>query len=119
MSSKIKVAQESELEQDGQRIIEEIEGQEIAVFRHDGEYFALANYCVHQSGPLCEGGLTGQTTTEEDNWDWSYDPEEKYIRCPWHGWTYDITTGTSVKDDSYSIPSYDVEVENGEVFILL
>lgn len=118
MSSKIKVAQESELEQDGERVITEVQGEEIAVFRHNGEFFALANYCIHQAGPLCEGGMTGQSTMAEDNWDWSYDTEEKCIMCPWHGWTFDITTGQSIKDESYSVPSYDVEVENGEVFVL-
>lgn len=117
MSSKVKIAQEGEFDGEESRIITEVDGEEIAVFRHEGEYYALANYCIHQAGPLCEGGLTGQTGTDDDNWDWTYDDEQKCIMCPWHGWTFDITDGKSVKDSSYSVPSYNVVVEDETVYI--
>lgn len=112
------VAETEELPHDGSRVIAELNGQEIAVFRHSGEYYAVANYCIHQAGPLCEGGLTGRMTTESDGWDWVYDDEEKYIVCPWHGWMFDITSGRSPKDDSYAVPTYDVRVEDGSIYVL-
>jgi nitrite reductase/ring-hydroxylating ferredoxin subunit len=115
--ARIKIADVSEFDGDGSRVIEEVRGQEIAVFRHDGEFYALANYCVHQSGPLCEGGLTGYSDVAEDMWDWEFDTEEKYLSCPWHGWVFDITTGRNAKDDSYAVPTYEVEVADGEVFV--
>ena len=118
MASRVKVADEDRFDGDGSRIIVETDGLEIAVFRHGEEYFALANYCIHQGGPLCEGGLTGTTDVSEDQWDWTYDGEKRNIMCPWHGWTFDITTGVSVKDQSYAVPSYEVEVEDGTVYVL-
>jgi nitrite reductase/ring-hydroxylating ferredoxin subunit len=117
MPARTKVADVDELPADGSRVIAEVRGQEVAVFRHRGEFYALANYCVHQSGPLCEGGLTGYADVADDMWDWEYDPEEKYLSCPWHGWVFDITTGTNAKDDAYAVPTYEVEVEDGEVFV--
>lgn len=117
MTSLVKIATTDEFEGDGSRVITEVNGQEIAVFRFNDEYFALANYCVHQSGPLCEGGLTGYMQLAEDNWDWEYDSDAKYISCPWHGWAFDITTGVNVKDSRYSVPSYDVTVEDGSIFV--
>ena len=118
MTRRYAVADASELSEDGSRVIAEVNGQEIAVFRYDGEYYALANYCIHQAGPLCEGALTGNISMEEDDWDWVYDDDEKYIVCPWHGWTFDITSGRSVKDERYGVPTYDVEVEDGTVYAL-
>lgn len=118
MSSRIEIAREEEFRGEESRIITEVNGREIAVFRHRDKYYALANYCVHQAGPLCEGALTGQTGVGEDNWEWTYDSEKKCIMCPWHGWTFDITTGKSVKDSSYAVPSYDVEVEDGIVYVV-
>lgn len=118
MSSRHLIARESELVEDGDRVIEEVDGQEIAVFRHGGEYHAVANYCIHQAGPLCEGGLTGAHSLADDGWDWEYDPEERYVACPWHGWLFDITTGRNPKDDRYAVPTYDVEVEAGAIYVI-
>ena len=117
-ANRTKLAEVGDFEEDGSRVLTEIRGREIAVFRHDGEYHAVANYCIHQAGPLCEGALTGHTTTDDDGWDWSFDAERKYVSCPWHGWTFNIETGTSVKDDRYRVPTYDVEVEDGVVYLV-
>lgn len=118
MTQRHRVADIDELAKDGCRVIAEVNGQEIAVFRHDGELYALANYCVHQAGPLCEGGLMGRVTTDDVGWDWTYDDEEKYVVCPWHGWMFDITTGRNPKDERYAVPTYEVAVENGSVYVI-
>ena len=34
-----------------------VAGREIGVFNVDGEYFALANRCPHEGGPLCQGRI--------------------------------------------------------------
>lgn len=112
------VAKTNELAENGTRAITEVDGQEIAVFRIDGEYHAIPNYCVHQAGPLCEGELTGQMTVGEDDWEWEYDFSERIITCPWHGWKFDVTTGKNIKDDRYVTPKYDVEVDEGRVYVL-
>ncbi len=112
------VADTNDLDEDGERVITEIDGQEIAVFRIDGDYHALPNYCIHQSGPLCEGELTGHMTVGEDNWEWKYDFSEDIITCPWHGWKFDVTTGKNIKDERYVVPTYDVEVENDQIYVI-
>jgi nitrite reductase/ring-hydroxylating ferredoxin subunit len=42
----------------------------------DGALYALDNNCPHNGGPLSRGELDGQLLT-----------------CPWHGWTWDVTSG--------------------------
>ena len=117
MSARHKVTNEAALSEDGARILTEIEGVEIAVFNLNGEYHALANFCPHQSGPLCEGPLRGRVTVGDDL-EWEYDSEEKNVVCPWHGWMFDIETGENVDADRYTVPKYDVEVDDGEIFVL-
>lgn len=119
MGLRHEIAAESEFEGDGSRVIAEVDGREIAVFRIDGEYHALLNYCVHQAGPLCEGELKNLVTIDEATWEWGTTDEAKYIECPWHTWQFDVTTGEHVADPSYKVPTYDVAVENGTVFIEL
>ena len=109
-----KIADTDELS-DGSRVVTELEGREVAVFRVDDEFHAVANYCVHQAGPLCEGELTGRTSRSET--EWAYDDTAKNVVCPWHGWVFDVTTGRNVQDERYAVPTYDVDVRDGEVFV--
>lgn len=118
MTARHHVASVEEVSEDGSRVLTEVDGLEVALFRIDGEFYAMANFCVHQGGPVCEGELSGQVTVGEDRMEWKYDGRERNVLCPWHGWKFDVTTGKSVNDDRYRIPTYDVEVEDGEVYVL-
>jgi nitrite reductase (NADH) small subunit len=102
---------------DGERLLVEIEGAEIAIFHVDGSYHAVLNYCVHQSGPLCEGALSGQLTAEPPDFDWSYDDEPRVVTCPWHNWKFDIQTGENIRDSEYRVPTFETSVEDGDVYV--
>ena len=117
MTERYRVGDADELEEDGSRIIADVAGQEIAVFRVDGDYHALPNFCIHQAAPLCEGELTGRMVVGDDGWEWEYVQEGEIITCPWHGWKFDVTTGKNVKDESYAIPTYDVQIDDGTVYV--
>ncbi|MFD1571836.1 Rieske (2Fe-2S) protein [Halorubrum laminariae] len=103
---------------DGERIIVEVSGREIAVFNSNGELHALSNYCTHQGGPACEGLLGGTLDVDEDDeLVWAY--EDEIVACPWHGWEFDITDGTHTASNDYRLPTYDVHVRDGEVYVEL
>lgn len=113
------VASETEFDNSERgRIITEIRGKEIAVFRIDDEYHGVLNYCVHQAGPLCEGRVVGDTKIGDDGWTWESHREGEIISCPWHAWKFDIKGGDCIDDDRYSVPTYDVEVEDGEIYVV-
>lgn len=103
---------------ENERIILEIDGLEIAVFNVAGEFLAVLNYCVHQSGPLCEGSLSGSLEAEPPDFVWEFDDDPRVVTCPWHYWKFDIRTGENVRDDSYRVPTFETEVEDGEVFVI-
>ena len=111
------VADTTDLEADGSKVITEINGQEIAVYYLDEEYYAVANFCPHQSGPLCEGKRKGKVDLGEDGWQVEYS-DEIYVECPWHSWMFNIKTGDHAVDDRYRVPTYDVEIENDKLYVL-
>lgn len=113
-----KIATADQLADHGARVIEEVGGQEIGVFNVDGELHAIKNYCVHEGGPLAEGSL-GNPTTAANGGEWDVDDDNPVIACPWHSWLFDLKTGKNISDEEYSIPTFDVEVDGEDVYVVL
>ena len=101
--------------EDASRIVVDVEGREIAVFRTDDGFYALSNYCVHQGGPACEGAITG--TVDVEDGELVYTRRDEIVSCPWHGWEFDITNGEHLADPSFRLPTYEVELDDGEVYV--
>ena len=98
----------------GTRKLIDIKGRQIAVFNIKGEFFALANRCPHQGGSLCEGRLTGLVEAKEPG-EYRYSRQGEIIRCPWHGWEFDVRTGQSYcEPERIQVRSYPVEVAEGQ-----
>ena len=96
----------------GERKIVDINGRSIGVYNVAGEFFAVRNRCPHQGGPLCEGRTAGFLKCEKPGGPYEYLRKGEIIRCPWHGWEYDLKTGQSwVDPGSVRVRSYDVGVE--------
>jgi 3-phenylpropionate/trans-cinnamate dioxygenase ferredoxin subunit len=98
----------------GSRKIIELGGRSIGVFNIAGNFYALRNHCPHQGGPLCEGKLSGLVQAARPG-AYEYSRPEEILRCPWHGWEYDIKTGQSWVDPAKTrVRRYEVVVESGE-----
>src|SRR6476659_6377094 len=111
--SKHAVAAVSELPP-GTRKLVNVKGRAIAIFNIKGEFFALFNRCPHQGGSLCHGSLTGLVESTGPG-DYRYSRDGEILRCPWHGWEFDIRTGKSFCDPSrITVRSYPVEVAEGQ-----
>ena len=99
----------------GERKIVEIGGRSLGVFNIKGEFYALRNICPHQGGPLCQGPLTGFVMADKPGGEYRYERRGEILRCPWHGWEYDVTTGQSWVDPaSVRTRRYEVEVSAGD-----
>ncbi len=99
MANFVRVAAKAEIPA-GQGRTFEVGGKQIAVFNCKGTFYAIDNTCKHQGGPLGEGELDGTVVT-----------------CPWHGWTYDVTTGVSPDDADCAVDRYEVKVEGDAVMV--
>jgi nitrite reductase (NADH) small subunit len=94
----------------GERKIVKLQGRSIGVFNIKGEYYALRNNCPHQGAELCEGKIQGIMLPSEPG-EYRYGRDGEIVRCPWHGWEFDIKTGKSVFDPfKCLVKTYDVEV---------
>ena len=94
----------------GQRKLVTVRGRSIAVFNLDGEFYGLFNRCPHQGGPMCEGILTGLIESDEPG-DYRYSRKGEILRCPWHGWEFDLRTGEHIVDPGTRLK--EVRVEKG------
>jgi 3-phenylpropionate/trans-cinnamate dioxygenase ferredoxin subunit len=107
---------------DGGALIVELEGRSIGVFNVDGEIFAIRNRCSHQGGPLCTGDTLPTLRAEvlpsgriREYWDES----SPVVACPWHGWEYDLRTGTLLGDPSRRVAVYETRVEQDEIRVVM
>ncbi len=102
MGTYVKVAKEQDLAP-GKALAVEVSGQRIALFNIDGTCYAIGDTCTHRGGPLCEGELEGTTVT-----------------CPWHGATFDVTTGKNLSPPAPApVTSYKVCVQGGDIEVEL
>ena len=95
----VKVAQVSEIPPGTGKVVQ-ANGKAIAVFNCDGTFYAIDNTCKHRGGPLGEGSLLGTTVT-----------------CPWHGWEYDVASGSCSMDPSIAVQKFDVTVQGQDVLV--
>jgi len=101
----------------GQCKIVNVAGREIGVFNVDGRYFALANRCPHEGGPLCQGRIVALVQSDGPG-HYALTRDREFLRCPWHGWEFDIRTGQSWCDPkSTRARQFQVTVEAGEKLV--
>lgn len=74
---------------------------DIAVAHVGDEVFALSNLCRHAFGPLSDGFVDGYT-----------------LVCPWHGWRYDVRTGTTDHPNA-DVRTFPARVVAGEVLVTI
>ncbi|WP_144900776.1 Rieske (2Fe-2S) protein [Halobellus captivus] len=115
----VEVGPESEFE-DGDHAIVEVGRAEVGVIKAEGEFYALRNQCPHDGGPVCKGNvqreLVGEFTGTGERIDQHYS-DNCIVSCPWHGWSFELETGKHIGDDRIRVPTYDVVVEDGVVYV--
>ncbi len=85
----------------GQGRMVEVNGKTIAVFNVGGTYYAIDDTCTHEGGPLSEGDLA-----------------DNHVTCPWHGATFDVTTGEVVEPPAEeAVSRYNVRVSGNDIEI--
>jgi len=98
----------------GQRKVVQIAQRSVGVFNVKGKYYAIRNQCPHAGGPICEGVTSGLVRSDSPG-TYDYIMRGEIIRCPWHGWEFEIATGQSWFDPvKTKVRAYPTEVEAGE-----
>ncbi len=83
----------------GERLFVEVDDDYIVVFNIAGDFYAIADLCSHDDGPLGEGEL-----------------EEYEVACPRHGARFDVRSGEACTLPAVEgIPAYPVRVVEGQI----
>jgi nitrite reductase/ring-hydroxylating ferredoxin subunit len=91
-----------------------VEGRDIVVFHVNGEFFALLNRCPHEGAPLEKAACVARLTSPEPGI-YQRSRVGELLRCPWHGWEFDMRNGQSYFDPKrVKVRSYPVAVESGQ-----
>ena len=77
------------------------DGDELAVYNVNGEYYATENFCPHKGALLSEGKVSGHV-----------------VECWWHGWEFDVRSGECLTVRE-RIKTFKVRVEEGLIKIEL
>lgn len=90
----------------------------VGVYNVNGTFYAIANYCPHEGGPLCAGRTRGRTVVDESvPGDSVMVRDNEFIYCPWHQWGFELATGTTAVKPEWSIRTYPVRVVGDAVLV--
>lgn len=102
----------------GTRIVVPIGRHGIGVYNVDGVFYAIANYCPHEGGPLCSGRVRGRSVVDDEAAGGASTVRDgEFIYCPWHQWGFELATGTTAVKPEWSIRTYRVRVEDNKVIV--
>lgn len=104
--------------QEGDRQLVEVDGVEIGLIRAEGACYAFRNSCPHQGVPMLYGSVVGTMLPAQPQ-EYVYGMHNEIIRCPLHGWEFNLKTGKAMFSPSVSIKMYDVKEEDEEIVLYL
>ena len=81
----------------------------VVVRTPDGSLFALLDKCLHQGGPLSRGRLGVD--------DYRFERSGEILRCPWHGYEYDVRDGRLLADPSRHLGTFTVREVDGNIVV--
>jgi len=117
LSDWVDVGSAADLESAG-RLVTRIGGREVGVLLDpaDGRVRGVRNRCPHHGAPLCLGRIRDRETGAPGRYELS---GRRVLRCPWHGWEFDLETGRCVDEPSLRTAVYEAQVVDGRVRLLV
>ena len=98
MSDWIDVVADSALA-DGEHVVVDVDGYEVAIFKIDGQCYAIEDVCTHDGAEIASGELDGDE-----------------IICPRHGARFCVKTGEVKSAPAYeNIATFAVQVVDGRI----
>lgn len=80
-----------------------------------GALYALVDKCLHQGGPLSRGNLGWSSPSSRVVGEYHVEHDGEILRCPWHNYAYDVTTGCLTIDPTRKLRTFRVWEEDGEI----
>lgn len=103
------------------RLVVDLEGMTVGVFRLDGGLYAYESSCPHVDGPVCQGLIVPavrEVIDERNTVKGSvFDESDMRICCPWHGMEFSIKTGKHPADPRLALRKLAVSEEGGRIYV--
>ncbi|MBP1909743.1 Rieske (2Fe-2S) protein [Methanolobus bombayensis] len=80
-----------------------VKGTPVLLIRKNGTVYSLFGKCKHMGCRLSKGTFS----------------DEYVLKCPCHGWEYDIRSGEYLGDKDEALSVFENKVEDGEILVLL
>ena len=80
-----------------------VKGKPVLLIRKNETIYTLSGKCKHMGCRLSKGTFSDEFT----------------LKCPCHGWEYDIRTGKYLGDKDEALEIYENKVEDGEILVSL
>jgi nitrite reductase/ring-hydroxylating ferredoxin subunit len=101
MAEYVAVAQLDQLPP-GRGMVVTVQGLAVALFNVEGTVYAMEDACRHAGASLGGGELRGPL-----------------VRCPAHGWRYDVRTGQAINEPDDRVACFLVQVVDGTILVAL
>ncbi|MDX9856388.1 MAG: Rieske 2Fe-2S domain-containing protein [candidate division Zixibacteria bacterium] len=86
----------------GAMVEKQILARRVAVVNDNGTILGIQSECAHMRASLAKGGI-----------------KDGILTCSWHGWQYDLRTGECINNPGFRLKQYEVEIDGGDVYLLL
>jgi 3-phenylpropionate/trans-cinnamate dioxygenase ferredoxin subunit len=105
-----------DVRREGCRIVE-VSGRPVGVISVGEEFYAVSDRCPHMGASMCAGSLGGTFVASEPH-ELCYGMDDRVLRCPWHGWEFDLETGRSLLEPRrYGLRTFRVTEADGQVVL--
>ncbi len=73
----------------------------VAIYRYEGQLYAIDSACTHEDGPL------GESEVEDGG----------VITCPYHDWRFELSTGACLTDPSRPVSCFAIKEHGGFIWV--
>ena len=102
---------------EGQPRFVRVANRDLVLVRWHGTIYALRNRCSHQGAALAQGIVSERVIAGRCVGQPEVDHEAPVIACPWHGWEFDLRSGTVVGRPTQRVITYPAAVEGDDVVV--
>ncbi|MCY4540280.1 MAG: Rieske (2Fe-2S) protein [Chloroflexi bacterium] len=99
----------------GERRLVQANGKSIGLFNTGKQIVAVLNICPHAFAPVCRGKLGGTTLPSKAE-EFVWGRENEILRCPWHGWEFDLHSGQCLTDRR-KLKRFPVQIRDDEIYV--
>jgi nitrite reductase (NADH) small subunit len=112
----LRVGTVDDVRRDGCRVVQ-VDGRPVTVVSVGEEFYAVSDRCPHMGASMSAGSLSGTLVAGRPH-ELLYGMEDQVIRCPWHGWEFDLESGRSLLEPRrFGLQTYRVTHQDGVVVL--